>query len=275
MQQAASTRLRMASRRTMRIAQQLYEGVDLGASGQTALITYMRTDSHHTAASALQACRELITKRFGPDYLPEKPHYFTSRAGAQQAHEAIRPTDVAIVPEEVEGSLSEEQFKLYRLIWNRFVASQMKPAEWEVTDLAIQAGPGELKAIGRRLLYDGHTRVTGLRIGKDEQMIPRLDEGDALDLVEMKPSQHFTQPPPRYSEAGLIRELESRGIGRPSTYAAILSTIEDRGYAEQQQRRYFATDLGKIVTDKLVESFPKILNVEFTSHMEDELDKVE
>ncbi|MBN2581587.1 MAG: type I DNA topoisomerase [Planctomycetes bacterium] len=275
LQQAASTQLRFASRRTMSIAQQLYEGVDLGQSGPTALITYMRTDSHHLAASAVSACRDLIGKEFGAEYVPEKPHFFTSRAGAQEAHEAIRPTDVSILPDAVRGSLTDDQYNLYSLIWKRFVASQMKPAEWEVTDLSIRAGAGELKAIGRTLVYDGHTRVTGLRLGKDEQMLPRVDAGAALDLVELKPSQHFTQPPPRYSEAGLIRELESRGIGRPSTYAAILSTIEERGYVEQKQRRYWATDLGKIVTDKLVEHFPRILNVEFTSHMEDDLDKVE
>jgi DNA topoisomerase-1 len=275
LQQAASTQLRFASRRTMSVAQQLYEGVDLGQSGPTALITYMRTDSHHIALSAVNACRDLIGQRFGPGYVPEKPHFFTSRAGAQEAHEAIRPTDVSILPDEVRSALSEDQYNLYSLIWKRFVASQMRPAEWEVTDLSIRAGAGDLKAIGRTLVYDGHTRVTGLRLGKDEQMLPRVDAGASLDLVELSPSQHFTQPPPRYSEAGLIRELESRGIGRPSTYAAILSTIEERGYVEQKQRRYWATDLGKIVTDWLVQHFPRILDIEFTSRMEGDLDKIE
>lgn len=275
LQQAASTQLRFASRRTMSVAQQLYEGVDLPQRGPTALITYMRTDSHHIASSAVTACRELIARQYGAEYVPEKPHFFTSRAGAQEAHEAIRPTDVSILPEEVRGALTEDQYNLYSLIWKRFVASQMKPAEWEVTDLSIRAGSGELKAIGRTLTYDGHTRVTGLRLGKDEQMLPRVDAGASLDLVELKPSQHFTQPPPRYSEAGLIREMESRGIGRPSTYASILSTIEERGYVEQKQRRYWATDLGKIVTDWLVQHFPRVLDIEFTSHMEGDLDKIE
>jgi len=275
LQRTASTRLRFSSRRTMSNAQALYEGIELGGRGQVALITYMRTDSHHVAQSAVAACRDFIGGTFGQEYLPEKPHYFSSRKGAQQAHEAIRPTDVALTPDDVQAFLSPDQAKLYQLIWRRFVASQMKPAVWEVTNLAIAAGKGELKAIGRTLVYDGHTRLTGVRLGEDEQMIPPVEAGQNLDLVGLTPSQHFTQPPPRYSEATLIRKLESLGIGRPSTYAAILSTIEDRGYVEMAERRYHATEIGKVVTDKLVEHFPNILNVDFTRHMEDDLDKVE
>lgn len=275
MQQTASTQLRFSGRRTMSIAQQLYEGVDLGQSGPVALITYMRTDSHRVAQSALAACREHIGQAFGPDYVPEKPHYFSSKKGAQEAHEAVRPTDVSLTPDSVRKHLTEDQAKLYELIWRRFVASQMKPAVWEVTNLAVTAGRGELKATGRTLIYDGHTRLTGVRLGKDEQMIPPVEAGQGLDLAELSPSQHFTQPPPRYSEATLIRKLESLGIGRPSTYASILSTIEDRGYVEQQDRRYHATDVGKVVTDKLVEHFPNILNADFTRHMEEDLDKIE
>jgi DNA topoisomerase I len=275
LQRAASTQMRFSSRRTMSTAQGLYEGVNLGKRGQVALITYMRTDSHRVAQSAIQGCRAFIAKTFGDDYLPEKPHYFSSKKGAQEAHEAIRPTDAALTPEEVEPFLTSDQFRLYTLIWKRFVASQMKPAEWDVTTLKVAAGQGELKATGRTLVYDGHTRVTGIRMGADEQIVPAVEQGQPLELIELTPSQHFTQPPPRYSEATLIRELERCGIGRPSTYASILSTIEDRGYAEQIERRYHATDIGKVVTDKLVEHFPKILNVDFTRHMEEDLDKVE
>ena len=275
LQRAASTYLRFSSRRTMSIAQGLYEGVSLGQQGQVALITYMRTDSHHIAGSAIANCRDHIARAFGPQYLPEKPHYFTSAKGAQEAHEAIRPTDCNLTPEEVAPYLDDDQRRLYELIWKRFVASQMKPAMWDVTTLVVAAGKGELKATGRTLVYDGHTRVTGLRLAEDEQMVPDVRAGQPLDLVKLDPSQHFTQAPPRYSEATLIRELERRGIGRPSTYASILSTIEDRGYVEQLERRYHATDIGTVVTDKLVEHFPTVLNVDFTRHMEEDLDKVE
>jgi DNA topoisomerase-1 len=182
---------------------------------------------------------------------------------------------VALTPGEVKSHLSDEQLALYTLIWTRFVASQMKPAEWEVTDLSVQAGPGLFKAVGRTLIYDGYTKLAGVRMAEGEQMLPRVEPGQAIALVELKPSQHSTQPPPRYSEATLIKKLESLGIGRPSTYANILSTIEDREYVEQEQRRYHATDLGKVVTDRLVADFPDILNVDFTRHMEGDLDKVE
>lgn len=275
LQRAASTYMRFSSRRTMSVAQQLYEGVPLGERGQIGLITYMRTDSHHVAGSALASCREFIARQYGPGYVPEKPNFFASRSNAQEAHEAIRPTDVTIRPEEIKDYLDNDQFRLYQLIWQRFVASQMKPAEWEVTNLVIHAGRGEFKAIGRTLIYDGHTKITGIRLGKDEQMLPPVEQGDGLDLVRLDSSQHFTQPPPRYSEATLIKELESKGIGRPSTYASILSTIEERQYVEQIERRYHATALGKVVTDKLVEHFPGILNVDFTRHMEEDLDRVE
>ena len=275
LQQAASVQLNFGGQRTMVIAQQLYEGVELGPRGPVALITYMRTDSHHVAQSAIQAVRGFIGERFGPAYVPEKPNYYASRASAQQAHEAIRPTDVAVTPEEARPFLDDGQFKLYNLIWKRFVASQMKSAEWLVTTLLVAAGQGLFRAIGRILVYDGHTKVTGLRLAENEQMLPQVEAGEALRLLDLLVSQHFTQPPPRYSEASLIKKLESLGIGRPSTYAAILSTIEERGYVEQTARRYQATELGKVVTDKLVEHFPDILNVDFTRHMEDDLDKIE
>jgi DNA topoisomerase-1 len=279
LQQAASTQLRFSARRTMSIAQQLYQGVELGSEGSVALITYMRTDSYHVAPQAQAAARDLIAGQFGADYLPEEPPVYRSRGRAQEAHEAIRPTDVSRTPEAVRPHLSRDDARLYELIWKRFVASQMRPAVWDVTDVDVEAAGGGvrglLKARGRLLVRDGHTRVTGLRLAEDEQQLPALAEGDGLDLKDLKETQHFTQPPPRYTEATLVKKLESLGIGRPSTYAAIISTIQDRGYARQEQRRFFATELGEVVTDKLVDHFPKVMDVKFTSHMEDELDEVE
>jgi len=281
LQQTASTQLHFSARKTMTIAQQLYQGVELGSEGSVALITYMRTDSYHIAPAAQAAARDLIASRFGADYVPEAPPVYKSRGRAQQAHEAIRPTDVTRTPDDVRPHLSRDDARLYELIWNRFVASQMRPAVWDVTDVDVEAqapeaaGTALLKARGRVLVWDGHTRVTGLRLADDEQQLPALAEGDALDLKDLKESQHFTQPPPRYTEATLVKKLESLGIGRPSTYATIITTIQDRGYATQEQRRFTATELAEVVTDKLVEHFPKIMDVRFTSHMEDELDEVE
>ena len=279
LQRAASTELRFSAKKTMFIAQHLYQGVELGAEGSVALITYMRTDSRHVAPSAQAAVRDLVTQAFGADYLPDRPPVYRSRDRAQEAHEAVRPTDVARTPDSVRASLDRDEARLYELVWKRFVASQMKPAEWDVTEAEIEAAGGGrrglFKARGRVLVYDGHTRVSGVRLGKDEQELPSLAEGEALDLKNLEETQHFTQPPPRYSEATLVRELEKQGIGRPSTYAPIISTIQDRGYVEQEKRQFHATDLGEIVTDKLVKHFPKIMDVKFTSHMEEELDKVE
>ena len=279
LQQTASTLLGFSTKKTMTIAQHLYQGMDLGPEGAVALITYMRTDSYHVAPAALAAVRDLIKEKFGPDYLPDNPLYYKSRDRAQEAHEAIRPTDVARTPDAVRPHLDRDAARLYELIWKRFVASQMRPAQWDVTDADVEAAADAtralLKARGRVLVYDGHTKVTGLRLAKDEQQLPALEEGDPLDLKTLDPTQHFTQPPPRYSEATLVRKLESLGIGRPSTYAAILSTIQERGYVQQKERRFFATDLGEVVTDKLVRHFQKIMDYAFTSHMEDELDEVE
>jgi DNA topoisomerase-1 len=291
LQQSASTQLRFSTKKTMTIAQALYQGVELGSEGQVALITYMRTDSYHVAPAALEAARELITTQFGPEYIPEKANFFKSRGRAQEAHEAIRPTDVARTPESVAGLLGRDEARLYELIWKRFIASQMKPAVWDVTDVDIEAeaeaaaaaagapGVGAVKGLfkarGRHLVWDGHTRLTGQRLAEGEQELPELAEGEPLVLKELEETQHFTQPPPRYSEASLVKKLESLGIGRPSTYASIITTIQDRGYAEQKERRFFATDLGETVTDKLVQHFQGIMDYGFTSHMEDELDEVE
>jgi len=275
LQQAASTRLRFAARRTMRIAQQLYEGIEIGDEGSVGLITYMRTDSFRIAADAQNECRELIPERFGKQYLPDKPKIYKSRKGAQEAHEAIRPTSVSRTPEQLKPYLSDEQLKLYRLIWERFVASQMRDATYEATSVEVRAADGLLKARGRVCQFDGYTKVWPARDDKDLQDLPLLETGQQLDLLGLDPSQHFTKPPPRYTEASLVRTLEREGIGRPSTYAAIISTIQDRGYVEQQKRAFFATDLGIVVTDLLLGSFPDVMDVQFTSGMEEKLDKIE
>jgi len=277
LQQQASTRLQFSAKKTMLIAQQLYEGIDIGKEGSVGLITYMRTDSFHIAGQALSSCRNFITDKYGKDYIPEKPNVHASdKKGTQGAHEAIRPTSTEeYAPESLKDFLTKDQYRLYELIWNRFVASQMKPALYAVTDVEISAERYTLKTRGRELLFDGHTRVSGHELEKDEQILPTLEKDQKLELVTLSPTQHFTQPPPRFSEASLVKTLEKMGIGRPSTYAAIISTIQDRGYVKQEKRAFYATELGMLVTEKLIEHFPKVMDVKFTSHMEDELDKIE
>ena len=278
LQQTASATLRFSARRTMRVAQQLYEGVEVPGRGQVGLITYMRTDSRHLSQDAVNQARTLLRSRFGDRYVPEKPNTYGSAQRAQEAHEAIRPTDVAIDPDQVREALTAEQYKLYHLIWTRFLACQMPPAIWKVTEATItaatDAGEAVLKGIGRTLAFDGFLRVTGLpRSG--EQILPELQAGQAVAPVEIRPTQHFTQPPPRYTEGALVRALEAEGIGRPSTYAAIIQTIQDRRYVRLQDRVFRPTDVGKVVTDKLVKHFPKVFDVRFTARMEDQLDQVE
>lgn len=276
LQQQASTRLQFSAKKTMLIAQQLYEGIDIGAEGAVGLITYMRTDSFHISEQALASCRKLIVDVYGENYLPEKPNVHASdKKGTQGAHEAIRPTAAEHPPESIKNHLTKDQYKLYELIWNRFVASQMKPALYAVTDVEIAAGQYTFKAKGRELLFDGHTRVSGHELEKEEQILPPLEKDQRLELIELAPTQHFTQPPPRFTEASLVKTLEKLGIGRPSTYAAIISTIQERGYVRQEKRAFYATELGTLVTEKLIEHFSKIMDVKFTSHMEDELDKIE
>ncbi len=275
LQQQASIRLRMSAKKTMLIAQQLYEGIEIGKEGTTGLITYMRTDSFRVAEQAIASCRSLISEKYGKDYLPDKPNVYAQRKGAQGAHEAIRPSYVEHAPDSLKPYLTQDQYKLYELIWNRFVASQMTPALYAITDVEVGAGKYLFKAKGRELLFAGHTIVSGTELGKDEQGLPNLSEGQPLELISLTPTQHFTQPPPRYSEATLVKTLEKKGIGRPSTYAAIISTIQDRGYVKQENRVFYATELGIVVTDKLIEHFPKILDVEFTSRMESQLDRIE
>ncbi|MCC6675792.1 MAG: type I DNA topoisomerase [Phycisphaerales bacterium] len=291
LQQAASSRLGFGAQRTMRAAQQLYEGIDIPGEGPVGLITYMRTDSTHLSREALEMARGYIGKNFGDKYLPEKPNFFSSsNKAAQEAHEAIRPTALDLTPNRVRNALSSDQFRLYQLIWERFVACQMTPAQWDSTAISIQGGtplrgvqPASEKrattltfrATGRTLVFDGFYRVTGVPTASDEQTLPALKEQQPVAPFAMDPRQKFTLAPPRYSEASLIKMLESEGIGRPSTYASIISVIQERNYVEQLDRRFYATDLGEVVTDKLIEAFPQILDVGYTREMETQLDKVE
>ncbi|WKZ18477.1 MAG: type I DNA topoisomerase [Candidatus Jettenia sp. CY-1] len=276
LQQQASTRLQFSAKKTMLIAQQLYEGIDIGTQGTVGLITYMRTDSFHISEQALSSCRIHIADTYGKDYLPEKPNIHASnKQGTQGAHEAIRPTVVEYTPESIKDFLTKDQYKLYELIWKRFVASQMQPALYAVTDVEITSGLYTFKARGRVLLFDGHTLISGHEIDKDEQILPPLEKDQVLELITLSPTQHFTQPPPRFTEASLVKTLEKMGIGRPSTYATIISTIQDRGYVKQEKRAFYATELGMLVTEKLIEHFAKIMDVKFTSHMEGKLDKIE
>jgi DNA topoisomerase-1 len=275
LQQQASLRLRFSAKKTMMLAQRLYEGVELGSEGSIALITYMRTDSVRVSNDALQNVREFIKKKYTDKYLPEKPNAYASGKSAQEGHEAIRPTDLAYTPEKVAKFLPQDQLKLYTLIWNRFVGSQMKPAVFAVTNVEVKAGDGLFKAQGKILKFDGFRRVYHPGHKQEDALLPSLSEQQKIECLDLVPTQHFTQPPPRYNEASLVKTLEKEGIGRPSTYASIISKIQERGYVEQKERRFYATQLGKLVTDMLVEHFPKIMNVKFTSHMEDELDQIE
>ena len=277
LQQAAANRLGFSAKRTMSVAQQLYEGIDLGSMGSLGLITYMRTDSTHLSGEALGEVRNYIQSHLGPKYLPEKPNFYAASKSAQQAHEAIRPTDVDLTPQEIRQHLSEEQYKLYELIWRRFVACQMEPARWDVTTLSITTqtslGPAMYRATGRVLVFDGFTKVWGA--SSTEQQLPPTQVGQPLATVDIEPQQHFTKPPARYTEASLVKALEKEGIGRPSTYATIISTIQERGYVEQEDRKFNATDLGEVVTDKLNEYFPRIMDIAFTRQMEEQLDQIE
>ncbi len=284
LQQQASIKLRFSAKKTMLLAQQLYEGVELGAEGSLGLITYMRTDSFNVSGQAIKHCREVIKQTFGKEYLPPKPNTYVSKKGAQLGHEAIRPTFAEKTPEEIKRFLTTDQHKLYKLIWERFVASQINPAKYSITEVEIAANPRKgkvkeciFKAKGKETIFDGHTILsqTDTERGKKEQDIPKLKKGQVLNLIKLTPSQHFTQPPPRFSEATLVKILEKNGIGRPSTYAVIISTIQERGYVKQIKRLFHATELGILVTEKLIKHFPKILDVEFTSQMEGKLDKIE
>ncbi len=277
LQQEASRKLGFNPRRTMRAAQDLYEGVE--AAGQVGLITYMRTDSVHMATDAQAEARRVIGETFGPTYvMPHGRSYRTKTKGAQEAHEAIRPTSFSRSPESLQGRLKPEQLRLYRLIWQRAIASQMAPKEQEIATVDLEAGRYGLRATATRTLFDGYTRVytEGRDDGSDEpeRQLPPLAVGDLTRVLEVMPEQHFTEPPPRYTEASLIKALEENGIGRPSTYAAIVSTIIDRGYVTVRERRLYAERIGEIVTDLLVEHFGEFVDVGFTARMEEGLDEV-
>jgi len=285
LQQEASRRLGFSAQRTMRVAQQLYEGIDIGPEGRVGLITYMRTDSVHVASVAQQEARAFIVETHGPDFVPPKPPYYKTRAkGAQEAHEAIRPTSVFRTPENMRPHLTGEQYRLYDLIWRRFVASQMAHAIYDTLTVDVQAGPADgrkpylFRAAGSQVRFPGFLVVYEEAKDKEEKSkrirIPDLTAGELLDLIRLLPEQHFTQPPPRYTEATLVKALEEYGIGRPSTYAPILTTLRQRGYVERQGKSLVPTELGFTVNDLLVEHFPTVFNVGFTAQMEEGLDQV-
>jgi len=273
LQQAASSALNFSTRRTMALAQQLYEGINVGEEGPVGLITYMRTDSFRVSADALNEVRAHIKDTFGEPFLPEKPNFFKSRKGAQEAHEAIRPTSVHRTPESIKNHLPNDLLKLYTLIWKRFVASQMAAAVYNITDVEITGGPALFKVQGRTVKFLGFRRLTPHN--QEDTLLPPLSQGQQLDLLELKPEQHFTRPPNRYSEATLVRALERFGVGRPSTYSPTVSTIQERGYVVRRGRQLYANRLGEVVSDKLMAHFPEIMDIEFTSHMEEELDGIE
>ncbi len=308
LQQEAARKLGFGNRRTMSVAQELYEGVELGAQGSVGLITYMRTDSVRVAAEAQAEARQFIAERYGSEYVPAAARQYKSKSSAQEAHEAIRPTSVYRDPDSVAQYLSPEQLRLYRLIWQRFVASQMNPAVMDVTtaDVAAHLNPARarnsadspsakaseatladrnapyiFRATGSVVKFDGFMRVYTEgkdtdELADDEQPpLPLLVKDQGLDLLKLEPRQHFTEPPPRYTEATIVKALEEFGIGRPSTYASIISTIRDRGYVDLREKRFYPTELGFKVTDQLVKHFPTVLDVKFTADMENKLDEVE
>jgi DNA topoisomerase-1 len=287
LQQDSVRKLRFSVKRTMGLAQRLYEGVELGKEGAVGLITYMRTDSTRVSPDAQTEARDYVKEKFGPEYVPASPNVYKSKKDAQDAHEAIRPTAVARTPESLEGVLAEDELKLYRLIWMRFVASQMTPAVFDQTTIDItvigKSGAEYLfRATGSVPKFDGFLRVyeegKDQRDEEDEELkhkLPAVTEGEKLRLRALKPEQHFTEPPPRYTEATLVKKLESDGVGRPSTYASILSTIQEREYVTKEGGKFKPTELGMVVTDLLLESFNDIFEVKYTARMEEELDEIE
>ena len=286
LQQDASRKLRFSVKRAMMIAQRLYEGVELGEEGLVGLITYMRTDSTRVAPEALAEVREYITSQYGPDYLPQTPNTYKEKKEAQAAHEAIRPTSAMRHPDQIKQYLKEDEFKVYKLIWQRFVASQINPAVFDQTTVDIDAKSGSdvfwFRVTGSVMKFDGFLRVyEESKEGKDEEdeelkhKLPPLEAGQKLTLKSLNPEQHFTEPPPRYNEASLVKELEERGIGRPSTYSAILSTIQERQYVQKVGGKFSPTEIGLVVTDLLVENFPDIFDIQYTARLEEELDDIE
>ncbi len=286
LQQEASRKLRFSAKKTMMLAQRLYEGLPIGHEGHIGLITYMRTDSVRLSSEAVGEARDFIQGRYGKDFLPETPNAYKSKKTAQEAHEAIRPTSVLKEPSFIKKYLEKDEAALYELIWNRFVACQMNPAILDATSADIEAKSYIFRATGSVVRFAGFMKVyeESLESGAgsrepeesiDEGVLPQLSIGEILELIQITPNQHFTQPPPRYTEAALIKEMEDKGIGRPSTYATIMSTILQRDYVEAKERRLHPTQLGLLISDLLVENFPKILDIKFTANMEEELDQIE
>jgi DNA topoisomerase I len=288
LQQEAARKLRFSAKKTMALAQRLYEGMEMGEEGPVGLITYMRTDSTRISDDAISEVRAFVAERYGKEYLPADPVIYKTAKSAQDAHEAIRPTSMELPPEKVAQLIKHDEaadlVKLYTLIWNRFVACQMEPAVYDQTTVDIDRGQAILRATGQVMKFPGYTAVymeqesddeEAVKAAETDKLLPPLAEGDQVWLDAVRPEQHFTQPPPRFTEASLVKELEEKGIGRPSTYAAILSTIVDRGYVDRRERRFFPTELGTLVNQLLVESFPEIVDAGFTAQMEQDLDKVE
>jgi len=285
LQQEASRKLRFTAKKTMAVAQQLYEGIELGDEGSVGLITYMRTDSTRISAEARDAARDFIETTYGKEFVPEKPPVYKSKASAQEAHEAVRPTYLTNRPEAIKQYLSKEQFSLYKLIWNRFIASQMAPAVLEMTSFEISCntekckGETVFRATGSVVKFQGfmtlYTEGTDELLDENEALLPSLREGEVLSLLNLQPKQHFTQPPPRFTEASLVKALEEKGIGRPSTYAAIMSTIQDRKYVHKTDGKFAPTELGGVVNDLLVDRFTELMDVGFTASLEEDLDHIE
>ncbi len=291
MQQDAANRLHFTAKKTMTLAQKLYEGVELGEEGAVGLITYMRTDSTRLSNDAIAEVRTLIEKQYGKEYLPAEPNIYKTKSSAQDAHEAIRPTSLAFPPEKVKEFLERDMYRLYKLIWDRFVACQMQPAVYDQTTADIVAGNCTFRATGSRLKFAGYLAVYGEKSeedveekpkdaaaedeGEENKEIPPLEKGETLQLKKLLPEQHFTQPPPRFTEASLVKELEERGIGRPSTYASILSVIQDKEYVKKEETRFKPTELGVLVTQELVRAFPNEMDVAFTAALEEKLDQIE
>ncbi len=279
LQQEASRKLGFTTAKTMQVVQQLYEGVDLEGEGTQGIVTYIRTDSVRISDEALSSLRTYIGERFGSEYLPEKPIEYKGRKNAQDAHEAIRPTDINRTPEQIKGSLTKEQYNLYRLIYNRFLACQMEPAVYETMTMELSGNGVALRFYGEHKKFAGFTSVyeesTDENLASAEAVLPQLKEGDAVTVEDILSEQHFTQPPSRYTEASLVRALEEKGIGRPSTYAPTITTIIARGYVSREKKRLYPTELGRMVTAMMEEYFKDIVDTEFTAELEDKLDTVE
>jgi DNA topoisomerase I len=274
LQQEASSKLGFTSRKTMSLAQQLYEGINIGKGETVGLITYIRTDSTRVSGQSQNEARELIGRRFGADYVPENPPRYRSRKGAQEAHEAIRPTAVVREPDFMESFLTRDQLRLYKLIWDRFIASQMAAAVYDQVRVRINAGEYSFKATGSSLLFPGYLLLYRAEGQDKDTILPVMEEGQKLDLADLLPEQHFTQPPPRYNEASLVKTLEEKGIGRPSTYVPIIETIQSRGYVLKENKAFMPAELGYVVVELMKQYFPEIIDVGFTAKMESQLDDI-